>query len=793
MGAVLAVAQTSLPNARVGSAYSYQVTTTPAAPAGTVYGATGLPTGIAINASTGLISGTPATAGTNNGTISLTSGGSTNNFSVVLVVDPPLGTPAITSASSLSATAGTAIATYTITASNSPTSFNVGALPAGLTLGGTASAPTISGTPTAAGTYSVALSGNNATGTGPTTTLAIAVAASGPVPAITSATSATAPLNAAFTYTITASESPIAYSASGLPVGLSVNNTTGVISGTPTVAGVYTVALRATNNNGTGASTNLSLSVGAVSTITSATSASATVGSAFNFTLTASNSPFSFNVSGLPPGLSVNASTGAISGTPTATGVYTVTASANNATGTSASATLTINVAAASGGGGGGGGGGDTPVAPVVVSLTPSFSVVAGNPASFTVSASGTGTLSYQWRKGEAPISGATSATYSIASAQVADAGSYSVVVSNSVGSTPSSTVTLSVTALVTGPTFTTHPQSAGVAAGGSITLTATATGTGTLTYQWFKNGVAISGATGTSLTFGDVQLADVGSYTLSATDVTGTSNSRAAAVGITSTAKVSGSGTVVDSDIIHPNGNVYDQVLLTGSLATITAEGRKVTRISFIDLNDDIVQVEFSGAGTLALALENPSGPAAPVKYNQPGVLYMKGHASITITGADENTHLSVFTVGTVTAVNQTLFPAGMTYDGVADIGLISVATTDGKFGGIRTGNAGYFRTVGLTGISAPGVAIQGPTFIGDITADATATGVMIFGSTTDVRITGGDLLQLNNRAVQVSGITRVNFTAGTKSSGATLPAQTNRARLEQDGVDVTTQLVPP
>jgi hypothetical protein len=450
---------------------------------------------------------------------------------------------------------------------------------------------------------------------------------------------------------------------------------------------------------------------------------------------------------------------------------------------------LNINVVAPSSGGGG------TPpaVAPVITSLTQSFSVVAGNPAVFTVSASGTGALSYQWRKGGTLISGANAATYTIANARASDAGAYTVSVTNSVGTTVSSPVTLSVTALITGPTFTTHPQSASVAAGGSVTLTGAATGTGTLTYQWYKNGAAISGATSTSLTLGSVQLSDVASYSLSATDATGTSSSRAAAVGITSTDKVSGSGTVVGSDIVHPNGNIYDQVLLTGSSATITAEGTKVTRISFIDLNDDIVQVEFSGAGTVALSLENPSGPAAPVKYNQPDIAYMKGHASLIVTGADETSNLTVFTVGTATAVNQALFPAGTTYDGVADIGLISIATTNGKFGGIRAANASFFRTTGLTGISAPGVAVQGPTFVGDITADTNATPVLIFGSTTDVRITGGDLEQLNNRAVQVDGITRMNFTAGTKSSGATLPAQANRARLEQNGVDVTTQLVAP
>lgn len=88
--------------------------------------------------------------------------------------------------------------------------------------------------------------------------------------------------------------------------------------------------------------------------------------------------------------------------------------------------------------------------------------------------------------------------------------------------------------------------------------------------------------------------------------------------------------------------------------------------------------------------------------------------------------------------------------------------------------------------------MAVQGPTFLGDITADATATGTLVFGSTTDVRITGGDMLQLNNRAVVVDGITQITFTAGTKSGGQTLPAQTNRARFQKNGVDVTSQLVP-
>lgn len=530
--ASLAHAQVNLPRAQVGVNYSFQVSTTPAAPAGTLYTATGLPTGISINGSSGLISGTPTTAGTNQGTISLTSGGITNSFNVVLVVDPAAGTPAITSTLTATATAGQAF-TYTVTADNSPTSFNVGALPAGLTF----TSPTIAGTPTTAGTYSISLSANNAAGTGATRTLTLTVSPAGPVPAITSAATAQATLNAAFTYTITASNTPTSFSAIGLPFGLSLNTATGEITGTPTVAGVYTVTLSAANANGSGATTALTLTVGAVSTISSASSATLTVNQAGSFQLTATNFPLSFNVTGLPTGLSVNTTTGAITGTPTTLGTFTVTVSANNATGTGPASTLTLTVASAPPSGGGGTGGGDTgggntgggstgggATAPVFTAHPTSQSATQGSTVTFTASVAGTGPFTYQWRRNGDAIFGATAATLTLTASDTV-AGTYTLAVTNAGGTTVSNAATLTVTVLVTPPVITVQPASQRAGVGSSVTLSVTATGSA-LTYQWYKDGTAVGGATGATLVLPNVQSTATGTYSVAVANSAGTVSS---------------------------------------------------------------------------------------------------------------------------------------------------------------------------------------------------------------------------------------------------------------------------
>jgi uncharacterized delta-60 repeat protein len=369
------------------------------------------------------------------------------------------------------------------------------------------------------------------------------------------------------------------------------------------------------------------------------------------------------------------------------------------------------------------------------------------------------------------------------ASKDVGDA-AFTVEAANGVGVPARQEYAMSVLAA---PTFAQQPVSTAVAAGNTVTLQAEAA-TADVAYQWKLDGIDIAGATAASLTLEDFRASSAGAYTAVITGPTGTTASRPAIVGPTAVAKVAGDATIVAENIHHPNGNVYDQVLVNGTAATITADPGEITRLSFVDLTDDIVQVEFSGAGSLTVKLSQASGPALPANYNQ-DVRYMKGHASIVIAGADASTNVSVFSVGRANAVNQELF-RDVAYDGIADIASVAIASTDGHFNSLRAGNATLFSHQGATGVMAPGVTFDGPVYLEDVRAFDAATPVLLFGSSSEIRITGGDLEQPNAAAIQVSGLAPLQFTAGTTSQGDTLSAGTNKGRFELNGDDVTNQI---
>jgi PKD repeat protein len=156
------------------------------------------------------------------------------------------------------------------------------------------------------------------------------------------------PVGQPFTYQIAALHAPTGFAATGLSKGLTINTTTGEITGTPTEAGIHSISLGATNTNGTGKGT-LTLMVTAQlpkrPVVTSPATASGRVGVPFTYQIAATNKPTHYFVtapgargtvppaSSLPAGLTYDSTTGLLSGTPKAAGTYPLQLAAMNESG----------------------------------------------------------------------------------------------------------------------------------------------------------------------------------------------------------------------------------------------------------------------------------------------------------------------------------------------------------------------------------------------------------------------------------------------------------------------------
>ncbi|PHV10026.1 immunoglobulin domain-containing protein [Chitinimonas sp. BJB300] len=157
--------------------------------------------------------------------------------------------------------------------------------------------------------------------------------------------------------------------------------------------------------------------------------------------------------------------------------------------------------------------------APTLTSQPASITASLGTAVSLTVAATGTN-LTYQWFKDNVAISGATSATYTIASAAATDSGSYTVQVSNSSGSVTSApaVVTITSTSMIQ---ITTQPVATSTTVGGSASFTVVATGSN-LIYQWYFEGAPISRANSATYTINSAKASDEGIYYVSITAATG-------------------------------------------------------------------------------------------------------------------------------------------------------------------------------------------------------------------------------------------------------------------------------
>ncbi len=207
-------------------------------------------------------------------------------------------------------------------------------------------------------------------------------------------------------------------------------------------------------------------------------------------------------------GAAIGGATGSSYTTPATTAgdsgsSFTVVVTDSTGSVTSNAATLTVTA---------------SPVAPSITAQPASVTVTAGQTATFSVTANGTATLAYQWKKNGAAIGGATGSSYTTPATVAGDNGStFTVTVTNSVSNVTSNAATLTVNVP---PSITTQPASKTVTVGQTATFTVAATGSGTLTYQWKKNGTAIGGATSASYTTPATVAGDNGStFTVTVTD----------------------------------------------------------------------------------------------------------------------------------------------------------------------------------------------------------------------------------------------------------------------------------
>ncbi len=343
-------------------------------PATGAWSSTGLPNGLVINPDTGVITGTPTLGGTyTNIVVSLTDSlGSKSSKTLTMVIAEP---PSILEPSPFRAIVqNVALTANQMGVLASPGTANItsyaikapGVIPAGLTLNAATGA--ITGTPTTIGNYSFIVVVTDAAGLSDEKQFALYV---GTKPTITNTTTpdrvtgtpAVEPLStqvpmSPFTQTAEVGSSPLpatgAWSATGLPAGMVINPDTGVISGTPTaVVTNASVVVTLTDSKGLTATKTYTISTIAPPTVTTVNPAAMILNSAiatWTQTKTAGTgallSANAWSAVGLPAGLTLNTTTGAVTGTPTVSGEFDVTFTVTDVNGLSGTKLEQVVVAA---------------------------------------------------------------------------------------------------------------------------------------------------------------------------------------------------------------------------------------------------------------------------------------------------------------------------------------------------------------------------------------------------------------------------------------------------------------
>ena len=733
---------TSLAGGTLGAAYSAAITPASGGTSPYAYAVTAgaLPGGLALNASTGAITGTPSALGTFNFSITATDSSTgtgpytaTQSYSIVVIAVPPTA-----SNSSLTVAYNAAATNVPLTlGGGTATSLAIGSAP----LHGTAvvSGTTITYQPNAgyAGPDSFTYTATNSGGTSSPATVSITV--NDPVITISASGGFAATVGTPYSQTFTwngGAQPWSGFQVTNLPAGLSITGTTAnsaTVSGTPTQAGSFTLNASATDTstgNGpytVGQAFTLTVAAPTLTLTPAATTFSAPYGVAYSQSFTASGGigPYTYARTGtLPPGLSFSGNT--VSGTPTTPGSFsfTITATDTGSTGTGSPFTVaqnyTITVASPT----------------IVVSPATLPNPVAGTAYSQTVTASGgVGPYGFTLGAGSLP-SGITLTSGGALSGTSFQVGTFNftVTATDANGQTGARAYTLTIAA----PTLTLTP------AAGTLTATYGAPYSQAFTaggspgpYSYVLTGALPAGVTFSGNTLSGTPTAP-GSYpiTVTATDTSLTGAGAPFSIAQNYTLNVPAPAIAVNPASL-PNpvaGVAYSQTIaVTGGVAPYS------TAVT---------------SGTLPTGITLTSGGALS------GTSFEVGTFNITVTGTDANgqTGSRAYTL-TIAAPTLTLTPAAGTLTATYGAPYSQAFTAGGS-----PGPYSYVLTGALpAGVTFSGNTLSGtPTVPGSYPITVTATDTVLTGAGAPFSIAQNYTLNVPAPVIAITPATLPNTTAG-------------------------------
>lgn len=362
--------------------------------------------------------------------------------------------------------------------------------------------------------------------------------------------------------------------------------------------------------------------------------------------------------------------------------------------------------------------GSNPPVAPIISSQPQNKTVAVGDTAVFNVTATGTDPLKYQWRFNTTNIVSATNSSYSISNAQTTNSGSFSVIITNTVGAVTSSAAILLVSNVP--PFIVTQPATLSVYAGETAAFSVEADGTAPLAYQWRFNGGNISGAVDADYSFNNAQTNQAGNYTVVVTNASGSVTSVVAVL------TVSNANPVILTQPASASineGSPASFSVVAGGASPLEYQWR-LNGLDIVDANSsdyDLVSAQVADAGNYTVVVSNLTGSVT------------SSVATLTVTPAITPSYTGIL--------------AGWDVGGLTNYGPSPLSTAT---------NAPHVTVVGLT--RGPGVTTSG-------SAASRAWGGDGFASTsTNTAVTAGDYVTCGVTAdtgyrVSFSAISRFDY----------------------------------